>query len=170
MANYKKIAGTTVTGSSTASIQFTSITGTYKHLLLKVSGRCSGGTDWFHMKLNNTGSYDARYMFFAGSGAKDSALQAAQSNPLVATLTDNGLLSNMFGVAEIYIMDYTNTSYGKVIISTSGEATDSADGGSRVAQWDIASDVTAAITQIDLIPQAQNFAVNTIVTLYGLEG
>lgn len=171
MANYKKISTVTVTGSSTASIQFASISGTYKHLLLKASARGTAATDWFRIKLNGTGSYDARYGFFTQGGTTEGDLQSSVANPLCATLTDSSqLMADLFGVAEIYIMDYTNTSYGKTIICTSGEATDSATSNSRTAMWDIASNVTGAVTQIDLEPQAGSFAVNSIFTLYGLEG
>lgn len=171
MANYKKIFTTTVTGSAVPNIQFTNIPNIYKHLLLKASARGTAGTDWLRIKLNGTGSYNARYGFFAQGGSNECDIQTSVAYPLCATLTDSSqLMADLFGVAEIYIMDYANTSYAKTMLCTSGEATDSTTNNSRTAMWDIASNVTGAVTQIDLEPQAGSFAVNSIFTLYGLEG
>jgi len=169
MANFKLIASHNVTGSSTASITFSSIPATYETLVIIGSARASGDTDWFKMKLNNTGSYDARYAF-SNTSSTASDLQASQPYPLVNPLADSTqLMANLFTSAEIYVPNYSSSSQNKVMICTGGEADEGSHTNARISQWDVASDRTEAITRIDFEPQGNNFAVGTTFTIYGLE-
>lgn len=170
MANFKKIADYVVTGSSTPDITFNNIPATYETLVIIGSVRGAGFTDWFKMKLNNTGSYDARYIFTDTSN-RDSALQSSQSYPLVNPLADSTqLMANLFTSAEIYVPNYSSSSQNKVMICTGGEADEGSHTNARISQWDVVSDRTEAITRIDFEPQHMTgFAVGTTFTIYGLE-
>ncbi len=73
---YKKIASVTVTGATTADMDFQNIPTTYDDLLLKVSVRCnraSANFDDFLVKFNNSSAnFSTRYLTGNGSTAASS--------------------------------------------------------------------------------------------------
>ena len=103
-------------GTAAASIEFTSIPQDGTDLLIKISGRTSGGAAAMLISFNgSTASFAARVLL--GTGASVSSY----TNPReIGTLDGGGITANTFINAETYIPNYTgatNKSYSSDSVS-----------------------------------------------------
>jgi hypothetical protein len=170
--DYDSIATVTVGAGGTASITFSSIPATYKHLQVRLFGRgtnADANIDGFcWLNSDETQSNYANH-YLRGNGATASAGgSAASTTPTAFSINSGGSAASMFGVAIIDILDYTNTNKYTTIRSLTGE--DENGGGNiflRSALWMN----TSAVTTIKLIGQAtNNFAQYSHAALYGIRG
>jgi hypothetical protein len=167
MANTYRLIEAKTLASAAASVTFSSIPQTYTDLVLKISAR-QGAENAFNFRLN--GDSSSVYSFILTGGDGSSATSSASSsvgqivtrgiNPSVAT-------ANTFGNAEIYIPNYTNTSYNKSI---------SVEGVNENNATEIYMNLvaglwsnTSAITSMEVIARAGNLVQYSTFYLYGIK-
>lgn len=170
--SYESIA--TVTGSG-ASVTFSSIPSTYKHLQIRSIARTSSGAydTVLLYRLNGDSTYTnyfGRHLLYGdGSTAAAAANNSSAFTGGAVGQTAGGLTaSNVFATTIVDILDYQNTNKNKTLRGLGGIDT---NGGGTVA---FASSLwlnTAAVTSITILPyDGSSFAANTQFALYGIKG
>ena len=181
VGDYVSIATTTVGAGGAASVTFSSIPSTYKHLQIRAISKfvtVSNSDNYGIIQFNSDGNYlnySAHLLYATASGGG-----AAGATAIIADATYPGAVSfespfsgasqtNVFGVQVTDILDYTNTNKNKTIRSLSGW-----DGnGTGWVQYTSGTWLnTAAITSITLCEKntTRNFAQYTQFALYGIKG
>jgi len=173
--DFESIASVTVGSGGTATIDFTSIPSTYKHLQIRGIGRSttgSTGTDYLLVRLNtDTGSNYAWHDLYGNGTTASSEGDFSRTNIRAGFLPRASQLANSFGVAIIDITDYASTSKTKTLRSFSGMEYNSAS--APLAQVALKSGLwnsTSAVTSIRLYSEANNVAEFSSFTLYGIKG
>ena len=166
---YVKIATVTVGSGGAASMEFTSIVGTYTDLCVKLSARSTAaGVGTIRMKLNtDTGAnYNYRQMQGNGSSASSSAGTGATSaSNEVALIDGSDSTSNTFSNSELYFPNYSgSTAKSWSVDSVEEENASTAYVRLTAGNWS----GTAAITAITFTPSSGNFAQYSTATLYGI--
>lgn len=159
---YEPIATTTLS-TATATVTFSSISGSYTDLILVVqAANSSASTNWaLALRFNSdTGSnYSRTYMVGDGSSAASANTSNATSFNGIVTLANNVL--NSAHIAQI--QNYSNTTANKTILTRSNTT---AATYAFVGLWRN----TAAITQIDCFIESAgvNISSGSTFTLYGV--
>ena len=171
--NMEQIATTTLTEAA-ASITFSNIPQTYKHL--KLFGRMrtdrEDSSDSVHMIFNSS-SVAAYYLqsISAYGTTLDSSGSGADVKFSLYRAPSSTAPANSFSANELTIYDYADTTYFKRVISQAGRHhSDSGSSSTVIAfRWGIWSN-TAAITAITFSPSTgPNFAIGSSYTLYGIK-
>jgi hypothetical protein len=159
-----KIAEVTVGAGGAASIDFTSIPGTYTDLLLVVSTRCT-----------NSAATGPVFISFNGATTNRSArtLNGTGSSVGSYTITDNFLFdtvgntatANTFNSSTIYVPNYAGSTNKSFSIDTVNENNTTAS--NQVLEAGIWSS-TAVITSLSLSSPGYNFVQYSTATLYGI--
>jgi hypothetical protein len=164
-STYTPIATTTLANSTTSTVSFTSIAGTYTDLVLvTVSAITSGVGD---VRLNYNSDTGANYSrtYLTGDG---SAASSGRGTSRTFVDTDyNGYLSTTLGQNNIIIniMNYSNATTFKTTLSRANRAASGTD--ANVSLWRN----TAAITRIDITNSGSStfFLTGSTFTLYGIK-
>jgi hypothetical protein len=162
---YEPIATTTL-GSSAATIDFTSITGTYTDLRMVISGVSNSNDNIFYRFNGVTG---ASYSRTDLSGSGSSALSGRASNQTYGRLTNYGYPTSTAGnqVTIWDIMNYSNSTTYKTSLSRSNQAGNGVDAIVNLFMS------TSAITSISIATNAfsgsSNWQSGTTATLYGIK-
>ena len=176
MANtYSAIATVTVGNGGAGSIQFTSIPGTYKDLLIKYSLR----------SLRSGANFDTAVMSFNSNSSNMSQITFQGGGRLVATSTfvtsgsnyfdvnaeagGSQTSDNIFSNTEVYVADYTSSSAKSISVDM---VTENNAIGSYSAYADLASilwNSTSAVTSIGITANNGNWAQYSTATLYGIK-
>jgi hypothetical protein len=157
---YVALATQTVSGTSTASITFSSIPQTYTDLVLVIEGTSSGTNVDFPIRFNgDTGSnYSRTYLY--GTGAATQSGRASNA-------TSMGLpnLDTARGVSINHIFNYSNTTTFKTGIGRTSGATNYG-ASAIVGLWRN----TAAITSLTVFSASgvEYYGNGTTLTLYGI--
>lgn len=173
--DYESIATVTVGAGGQATISFSSIPQTYKHLQIRGIGRSANAVtaDQTKMQMNGDTS-TSNYAFHALIGNGSTVSSAGYGSGIVAGITPvirftgANATANVFGVTVFDILDYSLTTKYKTVrvlhgydLSGSGEV-------------QLASGVwlsTSAVTSLDIsIQTSGNFAQYTSFALYGIKG
>lgn len=163
-----KIATVTVGAGGAANIDFTSISGTYTDLLVKVSARsvdAVNSSDPLVIRLNGSSSnLSARALYGEGSGSGLSLTRASNSNVAWTSTAVN--TASTFGSAEWYLPNYT----GSTNKSISSDAVQENNATAAIASLSaILWSNTAAINQITILTgNGSNLAQYSTATLYGI--
>lgn len=168
--SYESIATTTVGAGGSATISFTSIPSTYKHLQIRLfakSTRAAGNAgDAINMTFNSDTAANYSYHQLQGNGATASASGSASTSNIQIERSGDATAS-ILGVIIVDVLDYQNTnkfkttrSLGGVDFNGSGYAT------LMSGNWRS----TSAITSITLDPNAGDFAQYSQAALYGIKG
>ena len=168
---YESIATVTL-GSSQATISFTSIPATYKHLQIRGLSRNTGaGTGASDIKMLFNSDTGANYSIHYLDGTGASVTQAGvgnRSDPRAGLSVDGGVTANIFGANVTDILDYSDTNKYKTT-RTIGGADLNGSGSFRLTSGVWTN--TAAITQIDFTDlSGSNFAQYSSFALYGIKG
>ena len=172
--SYESIATVTVGAGGAATVSFTSIPSTYKHLEIRSmarDARAISGANPINMSFNSDVTYTnyrQHYLYGDGASAGAGTLQASGS---YASGGDSAGASNgasIFAVNIISILDYTNTNKNKVSRVLHGIDT---NGGGQIVLDSSLWLNTAAITQIDLTAKSSSgFVQYSSFALYGIKG
>ena len=153
--------------ADTATFDFTSIPGTYKHLIIKLVGRMTGAvTDGVvTMKFNNDGGANYDWETQAGFTSTSSVGgTSADTSIRVGEVTGASATSGHVGAIDIDILDYAATTLFKGAITKGGRV-----GGTRFAFQNFGHwRSTSAITRVTLTPGSGNWLAGSRATLYGL--
>jgi hypothetical protein len=173
VSTYTPIAQYTVTGSSTAAIEFTSIPGTYTDLVITATGRSTAvGNKQLDIIFNNdngASSY-SRQRIYSGLSITGTNGDGGASLSILGELvyipgTDSNSNLNSSGWFEIF--QYANTNVYKTAVGGwSSTGTTSYYSLRQVATWRS----TSAITTIKVYSSAGgNIDVGSVVSLYGIK-
>jgi len=170
--SYELISTSLVTGSSVASVTFSSNAAwaNYKHLQIRCAAveTAGGGIDSMIMRFN--GDNAANYAWHGLSGINSTASStsgATSSTPYIAFINGDGAANLRFSPIVIDILDFASTSKTKTSRSLSGSL-GAVDKGVTLKStlWNS----TAAITSIVLSGASGNLDVGSRFSLYGLRG
>ena len=168
---YSKIATVTVGSGGVSSIDFLAIPQNYTDLVLKLSlksNNTSGGENvWIRFNGDSGANYATRRLYGSGTGtASDTGgtttyINAAEINDSIAAS------ANAFGNAELYIPNYTLSTFKSVSADAVMEANQTTIYmGINAGVWNS----TAAITSIAMTVQVGTlFVINSTATLYGIK-
>jgi hypothetical protein len=159
-ATYEPIATTTVSGSSTSTITFSSIPATYTDLVLIANAGSSSAAD-YDLKINNdTGN---NYSFTRLSGDGTSAASDRFSNQAYIRLDKLSYMTTAIqSVMVAHIQNYANATTYKSVIARSNNA--GIGTSAVVGLWRN----TAAINRLDIILSTITFLSGSTFTLYGI--
>ena len=157
---YESIATTTLSSSS-ASVTFSSISGSYTDLIAIFNGGSTTAGMDIRCRFNGDSNSNYSFTFLTGNGTAASSNRA--NSQTFMPLNYNGYLNNSIQtVSIINLMNYSNTTTYKTTISrfnTTSYGTDAAAGLWRS---------TSAITSIEFFPSANSFLTGSTFTLYGI--
>jgi hypothetical protein len=154
-------------GSSQASVEFTSIPSTYKHLQIRASARATVQARLIMQFNGNTGTnYSAHLMLGDGSTVSTGAGVSGVNMALAQSQAD----ANIFNANVVDILDYTNTNKNKTARILAGNEKNASGG--EIALWSGSYFAnTNAITSIKLFfDSGASIAQYSSFALYGIEG
>lgn len=163
-----------VGSGGSASISFSSIPSTYKHLQIRYLARDTsadndGNSVILRFNSDSGTNYVRHYMLGTGTSALSGAVTST-------TGIDGGLIQGGGGLATCYsagvidILDYTSTSKYKTVRSLSGNSTNAS---TAVNYVEFESGLwlnTAAITSVTISSNSGNLAQYSSFALYGIKG
>ena len=166
---YEPIATQTL-GSSAATVTFSSIPGTYKHLQVRYlakSGRVQNLAGQMVMRFN--GSYGARAHNLYGDGANAASNSTVPAIGELALAATGSLAGSTFGVGIIDILDYADTNKNKTIRSLTGA---NVNGSGNIFLSSQLINSTTAISSItfETLDGGTNLQQYTQFALYGIKG
>jgi hypothetical protein len=166
--SFESIATVTVGSGGSSSISFTSISGTYAHLQLRIIANLSGSTTYDDSLLSFNSDTATNYAWHRVSGNGSTASANAGASVAQARVfplgNDN---SSAFNTAVIDILDYANTNKYKTIRSLYGyDANGVGEVGLRSSLWMN----TNAVTSITITPPStRTFTQYSHFALYGIK-
>lgn len=172
-ASYEQIA-TVIADGTSASITFSSIPSSYKHLQIRMTHRAAysfNGNLLHRLRFNgDTGSnYD--WHVLEGQGSAGSIYSQAGNNATdirIGLTPASGTAANAFAASIFDVFDYTNTNKFKTSKTIQGSMTSAANAGLYSGLWRN----TSAITSITLLNDVGfgNYVSGSRFTLYGIKG
>ena len=164
-----ELISTQLIASNTATVSFTSLPTTYKHLQLRIVARNSGaGSDSPAIRFNSDSG--ANYSFHRLQGDGSSASSAGFAGQTFANLgvtPGTNSAANVYGVAIIDILDFASTTKNKTLRGLDGMA-----GANNLV--DLKSGAwysTAAVTRIDItVSGGSSYVAGSRFSLYGMKG
>jgi len=169
-SSYESIATGTGTGLS-ATISFTSIPSTYKHLQIRgIAKDTFANSNVFGMYVtfnSDTGSNYASHRL-GGDGASTYANgYATQTSIELRSYSVGNSATNIMGVSIMDVIDYASTSKYKTLRSAGGV---DKNGSGNIELCSGLWQNTAAITRIDLVTSGTLWSSSTTFALYGIKG
>jgi len=154
---YFPIATTTL-GTSTATVTFSTISGSYTDLVLVISVINAASNDDLYLEFNaDTGSnYSKTQLFGNGSTA------GSNQNSNATTYNGAGFFGTTISSSINQIMNYSNSTTFKTILTRANNSAGNV--GVNIGLWRD----TNAITSIKVGFGATNMAADTTLTLYGI--
>jgi hypothetical protein len=159
-ATYEPISTQTL-ASAVATVTFSSIPATYTDLVLIMTGIASTvGTDSCELQFNGDTATNYSYTLLTGNGAA-----ASSGRGTGAAFIAVGLITSSEQVSNIWnIMNYANTTTFKSVLGHGNIA--GAQVRTGVGTWRSTSAITSILLKNDT---AQNFAIGSTFTLYGIK-
>lgn len=152
---------TTTLASAVASVTIPSISNLYTDLVLVMSLKSTSGVQDCLIQLNSdTGAnYSSTFLYGDGTNA---ASTRQSSNAYGYGDYVGAIFTTNFNAEIVQFMNYSNTTTNKTFLSRANQADNGVD--TIVNLWRS----TAAINTIKLFPSAQNFAIGSTFSLYGI--
>ena len=161
-STYTPIATTTGNGSS-ATVSFTSISGSYTDLVIVASVRnASNGASTMNIRFNTDSGSNYSFTALYGTGTTASSNRASNQTVIYTNGQINYIptAANNFFMSLTSIMNYSNaTTYKTCITRNQQNATEAV-----IGLWRN----TSAITQVDLRVDSGAFTTDSTFTLYGI--
>lgn len=167
---YDALATVTVPSGGAASITFSGIPQTYKHLQIRGISYNTAGQNNFGINFN--GDTGANYTYHALRGDGSSAIGAAGTGVTYGYLQYDNNTGGTFASRIIDILDYTNTNKLKTIRALGGwDANGSGIVFLQSSLWTKAGTgvISDAVNTITLSYNAGNFAQYSQLALYGVK-
>jgi hypothetical protein len=164
MAAYNLIATTTVGSGGASTIVFSSIPQTFTDLKVVFSGRRSNAAGSFYVSFNGvTTNLSSRRLEGSGSGA---ASATDGSFIFAYGINASSYTASVFGNAEIYVPNYTGSTYKSVSIDSVTENNATEAYSTLVAGlWSN----TAAITSLTISLSSGSIDQYSSASLYGIK-
>jgi hypothetical protein len=170
-SSYESIASATGTGSS-ATITFSSIPSTYKHLQIRWIARSTfSSSSAINMKVyinSDTGANYAYHQLFGDGTSATATGSASQTEIIVAgACAGNSMTSGIMGTGILDIADYASTTKTKTLRSFAGIDTNTTTGSIRLSSGLYNS--TTAMSSISFETNNGNFGTTSTFALYGIK-
>ena len=173
--SFESIQTITVGSGGQATIEFTSIPSTYKHLHLRTSDKISrslpGMSGGIRIKFNSdstTGNYfSQRLLSDGGNPHYGNVYTGYSTGAYVFDSVGNSGASAIFSSTLIDIFDYSNTN-AITTVRTMGGGTPSS--GAEAYFFGGMWNSTATVTTITLTEPSYNWVEGTTISLYGVKG
>ena len=154
------------------SIVFGNIPQTYTHLFLTFTARCDYDASYVHvagqMNGDTNANYEREHIYGSGSyvkGNDDGTMTFAR----LSALTTAQSTANCPSCGVLWIPNYTNTTFFKLIVSRHGRFQELGNPTGNVSVGQVAIwKSTAAINQITLFPELGSFVAGSTFSLYSL--
>lgn len=168
-----QVVGEEVLASAAATIDFTSIAATHRHLRLVISGRsdAAANNDNLSLRFNNDSgtNYESQRLFASGSTVSGSRSVNATGLD-VALLVGDSAAANTASSLVVDVPDYAGTTFNK---SAHSRSLQNPSGSSNNVVMDNYSGIwrsTAAISRVTLVLASGQFMAGTVATLYAFDG
>jgi hypothetical protein len=163
-STYTPIATTTL-ASATSSYTFTSISGSYTDLVLVAANITNASsTNSLFLRFNSDSGTNYSSTFLEGTGTTASSSRVS-NRTVIDTGYNVGLSTSNPGQVNFSIMNYSNSTTYKTVVSRFAQASGAAPGTSAtVSLWRN----TAAITSVEVRCDV-NLGIGTTLTLYGIQ-
>lgn len=151
------LLSSTVLGSATSTVTFSSISGSYRDLVIVFTGGVTARTGQFLVFNGDTTNANYANVYAYGSGA--STFSAAAADRQIAEVIENSAANN----AIIQILDYSATNKHKTsLIRVNNSTVNGTE--MRVHRWAN----TAAITSVSLVASGTTWLSGSTFYLYGI--
>ena len=161
-ATYSLIASNTL-GSATATVTFSSITGTFTDLVLVANFGTSGTTN-VKMRVNGDSGTNYSVTYLDGNGTSAVSGRTSGSSAFYFTASSWYAATGYSNVLSLSLLDYSNATTNKTMLSRYGSA--STGTLAEVGLWRS----TSAITSLEISTDAgQTFAAGSTFKLYGIQ-
>lgn len=164
------IAEVVVGAGGAASIDFSSIPATYRHLRLVFSGRLESGASLVQgvlIRLNNDSAANYWFGYLRGVSSVASAGFVADTG-VQFLASDAAAIADAPTAVDVLFIDYLSTVFHKKLLLRSSSHYN-ASANSYNEALDGLWRSTAAVNQITLVPPV-DFLEGTVATLYGIKG
>ena len=179
--SYESIATATVGSGGTASITFSSIPSTYKHLQIRFTGGANTSSNYAQnawVRLNgDTGTNYARHNLIGYSGGVSGAFAGSDTGQtfmlLAGGFNSGNWNSSTRGAGVIDILDYTDTNKNTTVRALNGS--ESNDASTLISLVALSSGLwlnTAAVSSITILVANDTWLIteNSQFALYGIKG
>jgi hypothetical protein len=175
VGTYESIQTVTVGSGGQATVSFTSIPSTYKHLQIRAIARSTiagSNADNVAFRINaDTGSNYTTHRLTGSDTANAAGFVSLDYGYLPSTIPSSGTLSNTFGGIVMDLLDYTNTNKNKTLRALTGFDENGHSGNAGAARIQLSSclwNSTSSITSIEFV-NSGTFAQYTQFALYGIK-
>lgn len=170
VGSFESIATTTVGAGGSATISFSSIPATYKHLQLRCIARTDRASTEDQLRITLNSDTGSTYSDHSLSGDGTSATSGATANNTYMFLGRTAGASasaSMFGVNVIDILDYADTNKYKTIRSLAGV---DLNGSGKVSLLSGSWRSTSAVTSVQVTIIGSSIVQYSKFALYGIRG
>ena len=167
--SYESIETVTVGAGGQASVTFSSILQTYKHLQVRILARGTNASNEIAIvpQINGvTGNNYTQHGIFA-DGSTVSAAGSINDTAAIQRFPGASAGASIFGVAVVDFVDYTNANKKPVMRALGGV---DRNGAGAVGFYSTMIQTNGAITQLTFTPNLGNFAQYSSFALYGIKG
>jgi len=165
LSSYESISTVTVGSGGQASVSFTSIPTSYKHLQVRYFARNTASTGRMRLQMNgNTGSNYSTHLL-NGDGTSVAAFAGASLVQISAGSLLTGT-ANVFSAGIVDILDYANTTTNKTVRVLSGS---DYNGSGEFAFTSGALLSTSAVTSLLFYIDSLTIAQYSSFALYGIK-
>jgi hypothetical protein len=168
IGDYDSIQTVTVGSGGSASVTFSSIPSTYKHLQIRVIGKSTAAQSVGDLTFNSDTGSNYTYHSIYGDGSS-AASEASTPRANIASVVGLPISSsaNVFAASVIDILDYANTNKNKTVRALVAEDRNGAGYFALVSgSWMN----TAAITSITITARTASIGQYSSFALYGIKG
>jgi hypothetical protein len=168
--SFESIGGTVNVGAGgQATVVFSNIPQNYKHLQIRIMSKSISTNDALDMQFNSdTGNNYSYHDLFGDGGTTGAGVSAPRTTMPIAGLGPPSTNTNMFGVAIVDILDYTDTNKYKTVRSLSGM---DLNGSGTVVLTSNNWRSTSAVSTISLfLRTVAGFGQYSSFALYGIRG
>ena len=159
-STYTPIATNTL-GSATASVTFSSISGSYTDLVLVYDGTAATTAASLALRFNGDTATNYSYTYLVGNGT--TAVSSRSSNNSEMYCSSGNTITTAQNNVIVNILNYSNaTTYKTALFRTNNSGVESTD---AVGLWRSTSAITSIIVKTQ---SANNFAIGSTFTLYGI--
>ena len=161
-STYEPIATTTL-GSAASSITFSSIPATYTDLRLVTTMLGSTTSIGVNLRFNSDSGANYSSTFLVGGGS--SAASGRNTGATEITMHYSFLSTTIPTMGEVDIFSYAGSTFKTLLHTLTQDFNGSGNVEKQVGLWRS----TSAITTVSLSTTANNFAIGTTATLYGIK-
>lgn len=160
-----------VLGTAAATVTFSSIPSTYKHLQIRIVGQGSSGQyELPSLRFNgDTSTNYANHLLFSDGGTPVSSGEANSAYIYAGWLSGSAIGASNFGASIVDILDYSSTSKNKTVRSLAGMEYSNTNRRVQFASGHWRN--TAAVSSITLgVLASASFSAGSRFSLYGSNG